>query len=100
MNSGGQKYYVYILSNNSGTIYIGMTNNLERRIWQHKNKKGGNFTSKYSVHRLVYYEEYKYVNDAIAREKILKKWRRNKKIALVETINPIWEDLAKDWTIY
>lgn len=90
-------YYVYILSSNTGTIYIGMTNDLMRRIYEHKQGLVEGFTKKYRVHRLVYYEESVDVNEAILREKQLKRWRRSKKISLIEAMNPKWEDLAADW---
>ena len=92
-----KQYYVYILTSKSGTLYTGMTNNLERRIYQHKHKLIEGFTSKYNVNRLVYYETYRDVRDAIDREKQIKAWRRSKKIALIETENPKWQDLSEGW---
>jgi putative endonuclease len=74
-----------------------MTNNLERRVNQHKNKVTEGFTSKYNVDRLVYMETFGDVRDAIAREKQIKSWRRSKKIALIESMNPKWRDLSEDW---
>lgn len=91
------EYYVYILANPMGTLYVGMTSNLEERVRQHKNHDGSKFTSKYTIGLLVYYEEFRYVNDAIAREKQIKGLRREKKNALIESTNPKWEDLSKDW---
>ena len=89
-------YYVYILTNASRNVmYVGVTNNLENRVAEHRNGKGSAFTSKYRVNVLVYAEEYKYVEDAIAREKELKGWRRSKKDALVEIANPSWADLLE-----
>ena len=89
-------YHVYILTNDSNkTMYIGVTGNLSRRIYEHQNELVEGFTKKYHVHKLVYSEEYSNPNDAIAREKQLKGWRREKKNKLVETINPEWEDLSK-----
>ena len=78
-----KQYFVYILTSKSGTLYTGMTNNLERRVHQHKHKLIEGFTSKYNVNRLVYYETYRDVRDAIDREKQIKGWRRSKKIALI-----------------
>jgi putative endonuclease len=98
LSAGNQvPYYVYILSSRGNTLYTGMTNDLARRVKQHKAGKGGAFTHKYSVDRLVYYEEFEYVNDAIAREKQIKGWARRKKIELVESANPKWEDLSAGW---
>lgn len=74
-----------------------MTNNLQRRMYEHKNKLVPGFTSKHGVDRLVYYEEYGDVRLAIAREKTIKGWVRRKKITLVETVNPTWRDLSEDW---
>ena len=86
-------YYVYILaSKTNSTIYIGVTGNLERRLYEHKNELVDGFTKKYHVHKLVYFEEYSEVGDAIAREKQLKRWSRSKKNWLIETKNPTWED--------
>ena len=88
-------YYVYILTNhNNRVMYIGMTNDLSRRISEHKSESIEGFTKRYHVHKLVYYEQCSDVNAAIAREKQLKGWKREKKNALVETINPLWEDLS------
>ena len=92
------QYYVYIITNNiNGTLYIGMTNDLQRRMFEHKNKIVKGFTEKYNITQWVYYETYKYVNDAIKREKNMKKWKRQWKINLIEEENPNWEDLSKDW---
>ena len=90
-------YYVYILSSNTGTLYIGVTNSLERRIFEHKNKLIEGFTKKYNIDRLIYYEEFLDVNEAIRREKELKGWLRRKKLALVWTKNPKFIDLSEDW---
>ncbi|MDX9746294.1 MAG: GIY-YIG nuclease family protein [Syntrophales bacterium] len=89
-------YYVYIITNTSKTLYIGMTNNLERRVFQHKNKLVPGFTSKYNLNRLVYYEQTENVLSAIAREKQLKGWLRKKKIDLIEAQNPEWTDLSDE----
>ena len=91
-------YYVYILSNwNNKVLYVGMTNNLERRLFEHKNKMVEGFTKKYNLNKLVYYELTNDVNSAIKREKEIKKWRREKKINLVESLNPTWEDLSREF---
>lgn len=87
-------YYIYILSSFSKVLYIGMTNNIERRMYEHKNKLIPGFSSRYNCNRLVYFEEYREVNEAIAREKQLKKWNRNKKMHIIETLNPEWIDLS------
>ena len=87
-------YYVYMLTNwNNKVLYIGMTNNLLRRVYQHKHKLCDGFTKKYNVNKLVYYELYENVDDAIRREKQLKGWKRMRKNALVETFNPEWKEL-------
>jgi len=91
-------FYVYILTNwNDTVMYTGMTNDLERRLYEHKNKLVEGFTRKYNVHKLVYYERGTDVHAAIAREKEIKKWRREKKNNLVMTINPTWKDLSLEW---
>ena len=97
MMSEMKQFYVYILTSSSGTLYTGMTNNLERRIYQHKNKLVDGFTKKYNITRLAYFETFSDVRDAIAREKQIKAWRRSKKIDLIESSNPKWEDLSEDW---
>ncbi|MFW5648651.1 MAG: GIY-YIG nuclease family protein [Candidatus Alkaliphilus sp. MAG34] len=87
-------YYVYMLTNkNNRVLYTGITNNLERRVYQHKNKLVKGFTEKYNVNRLVYFDYTRDVNAAIAREKQIKGWTRKKKNKLVEDMNPNWEDL-------
>jgi putative endonuclease len=92
-----KRYYVYILASISRVLYVGVTGFLVTRILQHKAGETDGFTRRYRVRRLVYYEIFRYVNNAIAREKEIKKWRREKKIALIERENPTWEDLATDW---
>ena len=88
-------YYIYILTNwNNKVLYIGMTNDLERRIYEHKNKLVEGFTKKYNLNKLVYYEYTNDVNSAIQREKEIKKWRREKKNNLIGKMNPKWEDLS------
>lgn len=90
-------YSVYILaSKRNGTLYIGVTNDLIKRVWEHKNDLVEGFTKKYKVHTLVYYEQTIDVNSALAREKQLKKWNRQWKIQLIESVNPSWEDLYED----
>ncbi|KKR03438.1 MAG: Excinuclease ABC C subunit domain protein [Parcubacteria group bacterium GW2011_GWF2_39_13b] len=89
-----KQYYVYIMTNHSKTLYIGITNNLKKRVWEHKNKLVEGFTKKYNINQLIYYEQTDNVYSAIAREKQLKKWRREKKINLIEKINPLWNDLS------
>ncbi len=83
----------------NGTLYIGVTNDLERRMFEHKNKLVEGFTKKYNLTQLVYFETYQYVNDAIKREKNMKKWKREWKINLIENNNSNWTDLSKDWNI-
>ena len=89
-------YYVYILaSKRNGSLYIGVTNNLIGRVYEHKNDMIDGFTKKYRVHKLVYYEQTNDINSAIQREKQLKKWRRQWKIDLIEKNNPNWDDIYK-----
>ena len=87
-------YWVYILaSRKHGTLYIGVTNDIARRVWEHRAGKGSEFAKKYAVHRLVYAEPHDDVRNAIQREKNLKEWKRAWKIALIEQVNPEWDDL-------
>jgi putative endonuclease len=81
----------------SGTLYTGITSDLEKRVYQHKQKLADGFTKRYNVDRLVYYEETTDIEVALEREKEIKGWRRSKKISLIESINPTWKDLAEDW---
>ena len=91
-------YYVYILTNWSNrALYTGVTNNLERRLYEHKNKSVKGFTEKYNVNKLVYFDSTNDIKAAIAREKQIKGWTRNKKNALIESINPQWNDLSENW---
>lgn len=91
-------YYIYFLTNHkNGTLYIGMSNDLKRRIFEHKNGLIEGFTKKYGLNRLVHFEVYQYVQEAIVREKRMKKWKRQWKIELIEEENPNWNDLAQDW---
>jgi putative endonuclease len=93
-----RSYYVYILaSQRNGTIYVGVTNDLSRRVWEHKEGQAPGYTSKYGVARLVWYEEYSDIGDAITREKRVKRWRRAWKIRLIEESNPQWLDLYETW---
>jgi len=88
-----KQYCVYILTNKSGTLYIGVTGNLKKRIWEHKNKVVEGFTKKYKIDKLIYFEQTENVMSALEREKQLKKWSRIKKINLINNANPDWEDL-------
>ena len=89
-------YYVYILTNKSNEVlYIGVTNNLPRRLFEHKNEQIEGFTKKYHIHKLVFFEEFSDITEAIACEKRLKHWTRAKKNALIESKNPDWRDLSK-----
>ena len=89
-----RSYAVYILSSQkNGTLYIGVTNDLLRRVYEHKEKSTKGFTKEYKINQLVYYETYDDIDTAIAREKYLKKWKRKWKLNLIERINPDWEDL-------
>ena len=92
-----KEYYVYILSNYSKMLYIGVTNDLERRVYEHKKKLVKGYTSKYNLHQLVNYEDTDDIGRAIEREKHLKGWKRYKKVKLIESVNPGWKDLAEDW---
>ncbi len=92
-----KQYYVYIMSSLSGTLYTGMTNDLKRRVYQHKHKLIEGFTSKYDVTRLVHYEVTDSVQAALAREKEIKAWRRSKKVDLIKSSNPTWQDLSDGW---
>lgn len=91
------EYYVYILASATQTLYTGVTNNLERRLYEHKQKLTTGFTEKYHITKLVYFESTSEVVVAIAREKQIKGWMRKKKIALIESINPNWKDLSEEW---
>ena len=92
-----RQYYIYILANVSRRIYVGVTNDLERRVYEHKHKLLSGFTSEYNITRLVYVEATTDVSAAIAREKQIKGWLRHKKVALIETQNPTWADLSAEW---
>ena len=92
-----RQYYVYIMTNGVRTPYIGVTNDLARRVYEHKQKLIDGFTKKYNITYLVYYETSSDVTAARARERQLKGWRRDRKIALIEASNPQWKDLALEW---
>ena len=91
------KYYVYIMASKSRRLYTGITNDIYHRALEHKSGETDGFTKRYRINRLVYYEVFKYVGNAIAREKEIKGWDRAKRVALIERDNPTWEDLAEDW---
>ncbi|MDD5223799.1 MAG: GIY-YIG nuclease family protein [bacterium] len=90
-------YFVYVMTNKSRTLYIGVTNNLARRVFEHKNHLIEGFTKKYQITKLVYYEETSDIQEALKREKQLKGWLRKKKIDLIELMNPDWQDLSDGW---
>jgi putative endonuclease len=90
-------YYVYIMASRSLTLYTGVTGDIYHRALQHKAGEIEGFTKKYHINRLVYYETFKYVNNALAREKQVKAWTRAKRLALIKTMNPAWQDLAEGW---
>ncbi len=92
-----RSYYVYILTNRSGTLYVGVTNDLQRRLAEHRSAKASSFTGRYKLDRLVYFEETGDVRAAIEREKQLKGWTRQRKIALIAEMNPRWHDLSEEW---
>jgi putative endonuclease len=93
-------YFTYIMASRSRTLYVGMTGNLQRRVFEHKWKEHDGFTARYNCDRLVWFERHQDVQVAIAREKELKGWRRSKKIALIESANAAWVDLSRDWYDY
>jgi putative endonuclease len=91
------RFWVYIMASKSRRIYTGVTNSVYHRALQHKSGEIEGFTKKYKINRLVYYEEYKYIGNAIAREEEVKGWTRAKRVALIQSMNPTWEDLAEGW---
>jgi putative endonuclease len=93
-------YFTYIMASRSHTLYIGVTSDLHKRVFQHKWKEHDGFTARYNCDRLVWFEGHQEIAEAIAREKELKGWRRAKKIALIEATNPAWVDLSRDWYDY
>jgi putative endonuclease len=92
-----KEYNVYIMASRSKTLYTGITNDLERRVYEHENKLIPGFTSKYNVKKIVFYESTTNVDEAIKREKQIKGWLRRKKVSLIELMNPNWDDLSNGW---
>lgn len=90
-------FYVYIMGSKTGTLYVGVTSNIERRVYEHKNHLLPGFTDKYNVDQLLYYEETNNPISAISREKQIKAWRREKKVKLIDSMNVAWNDLSEDW---
>ncbi len=88
-------YFVYIMTNHSGTLYTGVTNDLTRRVYEHKTQAGGSFTRKYRINKLLYFEQTGDILSAIEREKQIKGWRRSRKLELIKSQNPRWIDLAR-----
>ena len=91
------QYYIYIMTNKSGTLYVGVTNDLKKRVFQHKQKLIEGFTKKYNINRLLYFETFGDIYSAITREKTIKGWLRKKKIDLVKSTNPAFADISEDW---
>ncbi|MEE9285522.1 MAG: GIY-YIG nuclease family protein [Dehalococcoidia bacterium] len=91
------RYYVYIMTNRSDTLYVGVTNDLQRRVYEHKHGLVEGFTKKYRMGMLVYYEDTDDVQAAIRHERRIKGWRRSKKVELIESMNPQWRDLSEGW---
>jgi putative endonuclease len=96
-NSKMKMYYIYIMGSKTGTLYVGMTSDIKRRVFEHKNHLVPGFTNKYNIERLLYFEAISGPASAINREKQIKTWRPEKKVALIDSINPSWEDLSEDW---
>lgn len=94
-----KQFYVYIMTNKSKTLYVGVTNNLQRRVYEHKNKLIAGFTSKYNITKIVYFEVFNDIDSAIKKEKQIKGWLRKKKIDLIESMNPEWNDLSEKWGV-
>ena len=92
-----RQYYVYIMANSRHRLYVGVTNDLVRRVYEHQNKLTAGFASKYDMNMLMYYESTEDVEAAITREKQLKGWLRSRKIELIEAFNPLWKDLSMEW---
>jgi putative endonuclease len=88
-----------LASKYNGTLYIGVTNNLERRVFEHKTEMNEGFTKRYGIKRLVYFEKHNNIKEALRREKNMKKWKRQWKIDLIEKENPKWDDLSSDWSL-
>ena len=91
------RFWVYIMASKSRRIYTGVTNDIERRVLEHKHSEIEGFTQRYRINRLVYRERFHYIDNAIAREKEIKSWDRGKRVALIESVNPTWEDLSLEW---
>ncbi len=96
-HQGEWRFYVYIIASKSRVIYTGMTGNMRKRIFEHRNDLVDGFTKKYRCHRLVHWESFDDVRNALNREKEIKGWRRSRKVALIEETNPTWEDFAAKW---
>ena len=94
-----RQYYVYIMTNRSRTLYVGVTNDLERRVYEHKSEINDGSTKRYKINRLVYFDATSNAEGAISREKEIKRWRRSKKIDLIEASNPGWKDLSEGWYV-
>jgi len=95
-----KQYYTYIMTNKyNSVLYTGITHDLSGRVWQHKEKEIDGFTKRYNLTKLVYFEAYEDVNEAILREKQIKGWLRIKKVRLIEGVNPKWEDLSEGWYV-
>ena len=92
-----RQYYVYIMTNGVRTLYVGVTSDLTRRVYEHKEKLVTGFASRYNLTWLAYYEETSDIASTIAREKQIKSWRRSKKVELIESMNPRWKDLSREW---
>jgi putative endonuclease len=93
-----KRYYLYIMTNKyNTTLYTGVTGNLEGRVLQHKQKQIEDFTKRYNINKLVYFEEFQYIEDAIAREKQIKAGSSKKKVELIKSMDPKWQDLSEDW---
>ena len=90
-------FYVYILASKTGTLYVGLTNNIKRRIYEHKQHIVPGFTDKYDIDRLLYFETFRSSVSAIGREKQIKAWRREKKVQIIDSKNPEWKDISEDW---
>ena len=95
--SAGKTYYVYMMTNQSRTLYVGFTNNIRQRVRHHKDGLVEGFTNRYKIDTLVYFETFSYVTSGIAREKQIKRWRREKKVRLITLENPDWRDLSDGW---
>ncbi|QNI32489.1 GIY-YIG nuclease family protein [Alloacidobacterium dinghuense] len=97
MSDREHHYYVYLMSSRTRVLYCGMTNDLASRVAEHKGRAFSGFSADYKCHRLVWYENFRYVNNAIDREKQIKRWRRDKKLVLIQEMNPAWVDLSEEW---